>query len=53
MGFCCFLFLCCEASLPRILPVCFAAFAFANIFVFTYKKKSMDDIWSCSDDYFS
>ena len=24
---------------PRILPVCFAAFAFANILVFTYRKK--------------
>ena len=40
MGFCCFLFLCCEASSPRILPVCFAAFAFANILMFTYQKKN-------------
>ena len=26
-------------SSPRILPVCFAAFAFANICVITYQKK--------------
>ena len=26
-------------SSPRILPICFAAFAFANICVFTYQKK--------------
>ena len=26
-------------SSPRILPVCFAVFAFANICVFTYQKK--------------
>ena len=26
---------------PRILPVCFAAFAFANILVFTYQKKKL------------
>ena len=34
-----FLVLCCEASSPLILPVCFAAFAFAIIYVITYQKK--------------
>ena len=36
-GFCCFVIV--RPLSPCILPVCFAAFAFANILLFTYQKK--------------
>ena len=35
-GFCCFVIV--RPLSPCILPVCFAAFAFANILMFTYQK---------------
>ena len=36
-GFCCFVIV--RPLSPCILPVCFAAFAFAIIYVITYQKK--------------
>ena len=40
-GFCCFVIV--RPLSPCILPVCFAAFAFANILMFTYQKKKYLD----------